>query len=219
MQEGKRLGEWNKRRCSCEGKEGAWHQEGNMLLKHCSISVIRSFFLLYPSPHISPFSLPPFSLSRSLALCVSTPPPPRTLICPLISTAALAPLFLYLIPPIPPSSPFLLLSLSPSLLFLSAVQHSDYHSSHRVRPDSQILLSTLLHHLLLEGAMESERLRQREEEKGRGEGKRERRSVNCRMRGMKEERGNERGESGEWGNKGWRRAEKHGKGGKKQKHG
>lgn len=44
--------------------------------------------------------------------------------------------------------------------------------------------------------MEGERLRQRKEEKGRGEGKRERRSVNCRMRGMKEERGNERGESG-----------------------
>lgn len=33
--------------------------------------------------------------------------------------------------------------------------------------------------------MESERLRQRNEEKGRGEGKRERRPVNCRMRGMK----------------------------------
>lgn len=216
MQEGKRLGEWNKRRCSCEGNEGAWHQEGNMFLKHCSISVIRSFFLLYPSPHISPFSLPPFSLSRSLALCVSTPPthfnlPPhfycRT--CPPFS-----------LPHTPSPSLFSLsLSLSPSLLFLSAVQHSDYHSSHRVRPDSQILLSTLLHHLLLEGAMESERLRQRKEEKGRGEGKRERRSVNCRMRGMKEERGNERGESGGWGNKGWRRAEKHGKGGKKQKHG
>lgn len=119
MQEGKRLGEWNKRRCSCEGNEGAWHQEGNMFLKHCSISVIRSFFLLYPSPHISPFSLPPFSLSRSLALCVSTPP--RTLICPLISTAALAPLFLYLIPPLPPSSPFLSLSLP---LFFFSLQCS-----------------------------------------------------------------------------------------------
>lgn len=48
------------------------------------------------------------------------------------------------------------LSLAPSLLSFAAVQHSDYHSTHRVRPDSQILLSTLLHHLLLEGATERE---------------------------------------------------------------
>lgn len=55
-------------------------------------------------------------------------------------------------------------SLTPSLpsLSLSAVHHGDYHSTHRVRPDSQILLSTILHHLLLVGATEGEKLRQRQ---------------------------------------------------------
>ncbi len=118
-----------------------------------------SFFFFFPSLLCLPLRL--FSLSHSLALP------------PLISPLPLyfAPYFLLQhLPPFPstscPLSPPCLspcLSLSPSLLSLSAVQHSDYHSSHRVRPDSQILLSTLLHHLLLEGAMERERLRQRKE--------------------------------------------------------
>lgn len=108
------------------------------------------------------------SLSHCHALLLSFFPLP-TLLCPLFSTGALAPLSLY---PMPLSLPLLspCLSLAPSLLSLSAVQHSDYHSSHRVRPDSQILLSTLLHHLLLVGAVERERLRQRKERRGRKEG-------------------------------------------------
>ena len=82
-------------------------------------------------------------------------------------TAALAPLSLYLMPPFPPSPPSLSLPCSLSSFSLSAVQHSDYHSSHRVRPDSQILLSTILHHLLLGGAMERERERDRQRKERR----------------------------------------------------
>lgn len=63
------------------------------------------------------------------------------------------------------------------------MQHSDYHSSHRVRPDSQILLSTILHHLLLEGEKERERETEREERVGRG--------AVCRISGMIGERGEE----------------------------
>lgn len=87
--------------------------------------------------------------------------------CPFISTAALAP------PYMPPFLPLLPVShsLTPLSSFsLSAVQHGDYHSTHRVRPDSQILLSTILHHLLLVGAMEGEKLRQRKRDDVGGSG-------------------------------------------------
>lgn len=61
--------------------------------------------------------------------------------------------------PFPPSSRCLSLP-HPSLPSLSLQCSSDYHSTHRVRPDSQILLSTILHHLLLVGATEGGKLRQ-----------------------------------------------------------
>lgn len=111
-----------------------------MPLKQCSVFAL--FVFVFPLD----------SLSRSLTPFFYLPPqplpPPFLVSC----AAALAPLSLFTSCPlfIHPSLPPVLPS-SPSLA-LSAVQHSDYHSSHRVRPDSQILLSSLLHHLLLEGA-------------------------------------------------------------------
>lgn len=105
-----------------------------------------SFFVSFFLPFSSHVSL------SSLLRSSSSHPHPRLILPPS-----------FLLPHLPPSPsiscPLSLpprLSLAPSLLSLSAVQHSDYHSSHRVRPDSQILLSTLLHHLLLEGGTERE---------------------------------------------------------------
>lgn len=141
-------------------------------------SVFISFFLSILFIYIFLFSFFPVPLSFSV-LFVTLPCPtmltpplpdthPHTLFCPHSSIAALASHSIY---PMPLSLSLLSpsLSLTSSLLSFSAVQHSDYHSSHRVRPDSQILLSTLLHHLLLEGAMERERLRQKKEKAGKGD--------------------------------------------------
>lgn len=131
------------------------------------------------------------SYTTSSLFCPSVPPIPRAcFICPLVSVA-LSPPFPSI--PCPRFLPLLpaCLSLAPSLLSFAAVQHSDYHSTHRVRPDSQILLSTLLHHLLLEGATERES--EREEDGGKEQG---RLGGIRRIRGMKGERGEESRERG-----------------------
>lgn len=145
-------------------------ERGYMLQKQHSISVLSfclSFFLTFFL-----CLLPSLSLSHSPLL-------PSTLFCPLFSTAAFAPLFsLYLMPPllplpVSPSLPLFFLSLQCSTVIIIPLTESG--------PDSQILLSTLLHHLLLEGASERERLRQGWGVEGMGWGV-------CRKRGMKGKR-------------------------------
>ena len=97
-----------------------------MLLKQCSISVILSFFLTF---FLSFFTLLfvylSLPLSHSLALLLLLLPLtlPYFTVPPLLSTAALAPLSLYLMPPFPPSplSPSLSRSLS-SFSLCSAAQ-------------------------------------------------------------------------------------------------
>lgn len=129
--------------------------ERSILKKKCMVITMLSFFLFfffllcYCWVAYDASSL--FQPSSTLACFLGG-------FCPCISTAALAPPPLHA--PFPPSSPRLSLPHPLSSFSLSAVQHGDYHSTHRVRPDSQILLSTILHHLLLVGAMEGEKLRQ-----------------------------------------------------------